>query len=147
VPPAGRTPRAWAAECTEAGRRHEQETRSPLLTKTMKWVSITMLLLALFWQPLQNHHVALEILVCIGALLVVTQAWSARKYFWASGFVAIAVLFNPIVPLVLTRRTFFLLELACLSAFLLSLTGLTAKPLIPAPGIINPNRQIQSQFH
>lgn len=118
-----------------------------MLTKTMKWVSITMLLLALFWQPLQDHQVALGVLVCIGALVVVTQAWRTQNYFWATGFVAIAVLFNPIVPLALTRRTFFLLELACLGAFLLSLTVLTGKPLTPAPGIINRNRRIQSQFH
>lgn len=118
-----------------------------MLTKTMKWISITMLLLALFWQPLQNHQVTLEILICAGALLVVMQAWRAQKYFWTTGFIAIAVLFNPIVPLVLTRRTFFLLELACLGAFLLSLLVLTGKPLAPAPGTIHPSRQIQSHFH
>lgn len=118
-----------------------------MLTKTMKWVSIAILLLALFWQPLQNHQVALEILICVGALLVVTQAWRTQKYFWATGFVAIAVLFNPIVPLALTRKTFFLLELVCLAAFLLSLTVLTGKPLAPAPGIINRHRRIQSHFH
>lgn len=113
----------------------------------MKWVSIMMLLLALFWPPLSNHQVALEILICLSALLVVAQAWSASKHFWALGFVAIAVLFNPIVPLALTRQTFLWLEWVCLAAFLLSLTGLTGKPLAPAPGILNPTRQIQSQFH
>ena len=118
-----------------------------MLTKTMKWVSVTMLLLALFWPPLLNHHVALEILICLSALLVVTQAWSAGKYFWAAGFVAVAVLFNPIVPPALSRQAFFWLELVCLAAFLLSLTAWTVKPLVPVPGIINPNRRIQSQFH
>ena len=120
--------------------------RYPVFTKAMKWVSITLLLLVLFWQPFQNRPVALEILICVGALLVVTEAWRAQKLLWATGFVAIAVLFNPVVPLVLTRKTFFLLELACLGAFLLSLTVLTANPPVPKPGIINRNRRIQSQF-
>lgn len=118
-----------------------------MLTKTMKWVCITMLLLALFWEPLRSYELTFEILICGGALLVVMQAWRAQKYFWTTGFIAIAVVFNPIVPLVLTRRIFFLLVLACLGAFLVSLAVLTGKPLAPAPGIINPNRQIQSQFH
>jgi len=121
--------------------------RCPVFTQAMKWVSITMLLLGMFWQPFQNRPVVLDILVCIGALLVVTQAWRIQKYFWATGFVAIAVLFNPIVPLVLTRKTLFLLELVCLAAFLLSLTVLTAKPVAREPGIINRNRRIQSKFH
>lgn len=118
-----------------------------MLTNAMKWVSITMLILELFWPPFRNRPLALEVLICVGALLVVTEAWRVQKPLWATGFVAIAVLFNPVVPLALARKTFFLLELACLGAFLLSLTVLTTKPLAAEPGIINPNRRIQSKFH
>ena len=143
---AGRTRRAWAAECTEVGGKGTEETGFPVLTRTMKWVSIMMLLLALFWPPLSNHQVALEILICLSALLVVAQAWNAGKHFWALGFVAVAVLFNPIVPLVVTRQTYFWLEWVCLAAFILSLIILTAKQPVPLPGIISPNRRIQSQF-
>jgi len=113
----------------------------------MKWVSITGLLLALLWRPSTSYQVTLEILICVSALLVVTQAWRAGKYSWAAGFVAMAVLFNPIVPLALARKTFLWLDLVCLTAFLVSLAVLTAKPLVPMPGIINPNRRIESQFH
>jgi hypothetical protein len=118
-----------------------------VLTKTMKWVSITGLLLALRWPLSTSYQVTLEILICVSALLVVTQAWHAGKYSWAAGFVAIAVLFNPLVPLVLARKTFLWLDLVCLAAFLVALTGSTAKPLVPIRGIVNPNRRIQSQFH
>jgi hypothetical protein len=113
----------------------------------MKWVSIMMLLLALFWPPLSNHRVALEILICLSALMVMAQAWSASKHFWALGFGAVAVLFNPIMPLALAPKTFLWLEWVCLAAFLLSLILLTAKQPVPLPGIIDRNRQIQSRFH
>jgi hypothetical protein len=76
----------------------------------------------------------------------VAQAWNAGKHFWALGFVAVAVLFNPIAPLVVTRQTYFWLEWVCLAAFILSLILLTAKQPVPLPGIIHPNRRIQSQF-
>jgi hypothetical protein len=113
----------------------------------MKWGSIAGLLLALRWVPSANYEVALDILICVSALLVVTQAWRAGQFFLAAGFVVVAALFNPIVPLALSPKTFFWMELVCLAAFLFSLTAGTVKPLVPAPGIINPNRRIQSQFH
>ena len=61
-----------------------------MFTKIMKWVSIMALLLAFVWRPSTSYQVMLEILICVSALLVVTQAWRAGKHFWAAGFVAIA---------------------------------------------------------
>ncbi|MGA2632155.1 MAG: DUF6804 family protein [Terriglobia bacterium] len=117
-----------------------------MLTKTMKWVSITMLLLALLWPPSTSYQLTLEILISVSALLVVTQAWRAGKYFWAAGFVAIAVLFNPVSDLTFSPPVFIGLGWVCVGAFVLSLAGFTEKPLAPMPGIINLNRRIQSQF-
>ena len=117
-----------------------------MLTKTMKWVSITVILLALLWPSLLNHQVALEILICVGALLVVAQAWRAGKYSWAAGFVAIAVLFNPALARTVSSPVFIGLSWVSIAAFVLSLAGFTEKPLAPMPGIINPNRRFQSQF-
>ena len=118
-----------------------------MLTKIMKWVSITMLLLALLWPSLLNYQVALEILICGSALLVVTQAWRAQKYFWAVGFAAIAVAFNPFFVLTVSRPVFTGLGWVCVGAFLLSSAGLTEKRLAPVHGLINPNRRIQSQYN
>ena len=63
-----------------------------MLTKIMKWVCIAALLLAVVRIPNTSYQVLLEILVCVGALLVVAQAFREGKYFWAAGFTAIAVL-------------------------------------------------------
>lgn len=38
----------------------------------------------------------------MSALLVVTQVLRTGKYFWAAGFSAVAVLFDPIVPIALS---------------------------------------------
>jgi hypothetical protein len=38
---------------------------------------------------------------------VLTQAVGLRKYLWTAGITVITVLFNPIVPVALSRRTWF----------------------------------------
>ena len=74
------------------------------MTKTMKWLSVTMLLLAVFQLPVASDQVLLAIVVCASGLLVVAQAVRAGKYPWAAGFLAIAVLFNPVVPIARSGR-------------------------------------------
>ena len=49
----------------------------------MKWLSITMLLLAVLQLPVASHPVLLAIVVSASSLLVVAQALRAGKYSWA----------------------------------------------------------------
>ena len=58
----------------------------------------------------------------LAALLLVAQTALGGKYLWAAAFAAIAVLFNPVVPLTLSRTTFLVLDAVCIWAFSLSLT-------------------------
>ena len=97
-------------------------------TKVMKWIAIATLFLAVL--GIMSHRAVLEIVVCVSGLLVVTQALRASKYFWATGFLAVAVLFNPIVPLPLSGNAFLLLEWVCLAAFLASLAVLRMQPTL-----------------
>ena len=48
----------------------------------------------------------------------------ARKYFWAAAFFSLGVLFNPMLPVMLSRNIFLLLGLASLVLFTLSLAAL-----------------------
>ena len=57
-----------------------------------------MLLLAVLPLRTASSHVLLAIVVCASGLLLVREAVRAEKYSWAVVFVAIAALFNPIVP-------------------------------------------------
>lgn len=106
-----------------------------MFTKIMKWICITALLLAAIWRFSASLQIMLEILICVGALLVTAQAARRGKYLWGAGFTAIAVLFNPIVPLALSRRVFFWLDLVCITAFLASLAVLKTRPLLSIPSI------------
>ena len=68
-----------------------------MLTRTMNWICIAVLLVAALRLPTGSYQVWFEVVVCMSGLLAATQAVRAGKYFWATGFVAIAVLFNPVV--------------------------------------------------
>ncbi len=116
-----------------------------MLTKIMKWVSIAALLLALLWRSSANYELVLELVVFASALLVVLQACRAGKYLWGAGFLAIAVLFNPIVPVVLSRKMFLWLGWVSLVTFLVSLAVLKRQPRLSIPPIISPTPGSESQ--
>jgi len=115
-----------------------------MMTKVMKWFSIAALITALIWRPSAGSEILLQFVVCMSALLVFAQAWRARKYIWAVGFVSIAVLFNPVAPVGLSRGMFLWLDVACLATFLISLAVVRTTPLPSVAGIIHPNRLNES---
>lgn len=115
-----------------------------MFTKIMTWVSVAVLLAAVFGRFSANFQLVLEVVVCVTGLLVVTQALRTGKYWWAAGFTAIAVLFNPVAPVELSTRLFFLLDLSCLVAFLVSLAVLKARPVLSILSITGRTSRIES---
>jgi hypothetical protein len=113
----------------------------------MKGISVLALLLGFLWNLPAFHQEwsvrdggyleLLNMVVCLTALLVVAQTFRAHKYFWAAGFVAIAVLFNPIVPVTLSRKVFLCLDSVCMMTFLVSLALWKRRPLLFTPPITN----------
>ncbi len=103
----------------------------------MKSVSIAALLLAATsWRSAPNYQLLLDFVVCMGAIVVVMQAVRARRYLWTAAFVAIAVLFNPVVPVPRpTGDLFFLMIFICLAAFAISLAAWKTQPLLSIPSI------------
>ena len=95
-------------------------------TKIMKWVSIAALVLAVLFNASSGYLTVLQFMVCVGAVLVVVQAGRAGRYTWAAAFSVIALLFNPIVPLALSRNLF--LVLLSLAMFALSVAVLKTQP-------------------
>jgi len=106
-----------------------------MFTKLMKWLSIMALLLGMFLTSSTSFRIGLEMVVCVAALVVTAQALRTHKYFWAIGFVATAALFNPIVPVALSHKTFLLLDLVCIGTFLVSLAALRWEPALSIPSI------------
>jgi Family of unknown function (DUF6804) len=115
-----------------------------MFTKIMKWVSVAVLLLAVFWRSSASFQLVLESVVCVTAILVFMQAVRTGKYLWAIGFVAIALLFNPVVPVGLPTHLILWLDLACLGAFLTSLVMLRTRPVLSAPSITGRRGIIES---
>lgn len=109
-----------------------------MLTRIMRWVTMPVLLVAVFSIPSANYQLMLDIFVGVTAVLVAIEAFRARKYIWAAGFAAIAVLFNPIVPFVLSRNTSLWLDTFCLITFLASLFGLGKQRKLRVPLVTNP---------
>jgi hypothetical protein len=107
-------------------------------------VSIAALAVALFMTANASYQVLLQFLVCGSAALLVLHAVRAEaQYLWAGAFCVVAVLFNPILPIALPSRVFFLLDLVCLVLFLVYYSACKAKPrlsmalvtgAIPRPG-------------
>jgi hypothetical protein len=116
-----------------------------MLTTIMKWVCIAALLLAVIWRSSANYRLLLEFMVCAGAVLIVLRACHTGKYPWAAGFIAIAVLFNPIVPIALPRPMLVWVDLVCLVAFVLSLAVLRTGHS-PAPDENKANVRILGQY-
>jgi hypothetical protein len=98
------------------------------MTRIMKWLSVTMLLLAVLQLPVASHPVLLAMVVCASGLLVVAQAVRAGKYSWAVGFFVIAVLFNPVIPIARSGRDALWLNEIGLAAFLAAAVALKARP-------------------
>jgi len=81
-----------------------------LLAKTMKWGLIMGLLLAaISWNAGANFRLLLDLVVLVGAIMVVRHASLAKQYFWASGFVGMALLLNPVVPVLTPAGNLMLL--------------------------------------
>ena len=107
-----------------------------MFTKIMKWSSIAMLLLALFWSSPAGYQLMLQFVVCVGALVVAWEAYRLEKHLWAIGFFAIALVFNPFQPMTFSSEMFLLLDLLSMATFLASLAVLKAQPKFSMPPII-----------
>lgn len=106
-----------------------------MLTKIMKCISIAGLLVALFWRFSAGYQLALQLVVCGGAVLVAWEAYRSEKQLWAIGFVAIALLFNPFQAWTFSREIFLWLDSLSMATFLASLAVLKPRPILYMPSI------------
>jgi hypothetical protein len=106
--------------------------------KIMIYISLAALTIALLVATDPSYRVLLQFLVSASAILIVVHAVRAKpEYFWAGVFCSIAILFNPVFPIVLPGPGFFLLDLACMAMFLLYYRVHKAKPQMSIASITN----------
>lgn len=83
------------------------------VTKIIKWVSIPVLLIAsLFACCASRYEPLVDVAICLGAVIFIQRAIRSQEYFWATGFLAIAVVFTPLSLMV---KIFLLMGFACLA--------------------------------
>jgi hypothetical protein len=114
--------------------------------QVMKWISIAALLLAVvFWNSASTYQIELNVVVSIAAAVVLAQAFQAKKYPWAIGFLLIALLFNPAVPVFrLAGSAGIALVVLSIAPFAISLIALRPHRLLSIPSITDRNPGSQS---
>ena len=112
-----------------------------MLTNAMKHVAIVILVLtAVLWGYAPVYARVLGFIVATAAVLVAIQATRARRYRWVAVFYAVAIAFNPIVPLGAFSGTFgFALIVAAFALFTLSTRALKTQPVMSIPSITDRN--------
>jgi hypothetical protein len=82
----------------EKGRAQDARSRAAR-AKAVKWVSIAALLAAAgFWPHPSPYDVMVRFIVAGGALVVMFHAIHAKQYIFAAVCAALALLYNPVVP-------------------------------------------------
>jgi hypothetical protein len=117
-----------------------------MLTKIMKWNSMAALLVTvLFPQTGEHYRLVLNFGICMGAILAIRQARQSKEHLWFAGFIAIALLFNPMVDIVRPVGYFYLLMvLLSFAMFGISLVALKTDHLLSIPSITDSNRVRES---
>ena len=101
-----------------------------MFTGTMWWFPVAVLLLALLVSLYAGYRIALEMEVCVAAIVVFVQAIHVAKDMWGMGFITLAVLFNPAMPVPLRHRLYPGMEWFSIGAYLISLAALRTRPLL-----------------
>ena len=98
-----------------------------MVTKIIKWVSLPALLIgSVFSSSAASYQPLLDVVICLGALIVIQRAVWVGEYFWAAGFVAIAVVFS---PLVLVVKLFLLMGFLSIATLVTLLAAWKTHPL------------------
>jgi hypothetical protein len=105
--------------------------------RILKCLAAAMLLLSGLDLFNPGYQILLGIVVCIAALFVFGQALNAHKLFWAAGFLTVAILFNPVAPLLFSKRIHLWLDWMSLMTFLVSLMALKQRTRLTLASITN----------
>ena len=97
------------------------------VTKSIKWISLPALLIAsMFSRSAASYELLVDFLICLAAIVFVQRAIQFKEYFLAAGFVAIAVVFS---PLLLLLKVVVLTALTCVVTFVAFLAALRIQTL------------------
>ena len=106
-----------------------------MFAKIMTWVCVAVLFPSVIWPPSGAYRTVLEFVICAGAIAIILQAVRERNHALSGAFVLMAALFNPVLPVPLSRGTSLWLAIFSVAIFLVSLAALNAEPRLSIPSI------------
>jgi hypothetical protein len=110
-----------------------------VLTTIMKWTSLISLTGALFfWRPAGGYAIILQFVICLSAILVSRQAARSGKQLWVIAFAALAILFNPVVTVPVSRSVFLWINMLCFTMFVAAVKFPKTAPKVSIPSMMFP---------
>src|SRR5689334_6585849 len=114
-------------------------------TRIAGWIGLaTLPLMLALWSPSPDYGTLVHVAVFAGAWGIAFQTGKAGRYFLATAFAAIAVLFNPIAPVMLSANAFLLACWASAGVFVFALVRLKKKERVPIASISSAIRRSES---
>jgi hypothetical protein len=115
-----------------------------MFTTIIKWVAIAALVIGIFWRMSFDHLSYLYFVITVCAALVVVQAVGLGKYWWVAAFIAIACLFDPILPVAFPFKVMVGLQVLSAAIFASSLIFLHAIPRMTIASITEANPKTEA---
>jgi len=106
-----------------------------MLTKVIKWTAIAALMGGALIGSFPDLEVVLQFVVVAAAVVALTQAATMRRYVWATLFLLVALLFNPVLPIPFPVYVSRLVQGLTLSLFFFSLELLKPQPRLSIASI------------
>ena len=99
-----------------------------MFANIVKWICMTTLVIAALLRLEGGPRILLQLVICGGAVFVMMLAARSRRFLWMLPFGLVAICFNPILPIKLSRPAELPALLASLVLFAVSLRYLPAVP-------------------
>jgi len=104
--------------------------------RAVGWIELaTLPLLLALWNPSPDYGILVRLAVFVSACAVAFQTGKEGRYFLTSVFAAIAALFNPVLPVVLSGAAFQWVCWASVGAFVFTLVRLKKRERMPIASI------------
>ncbi len=91
--------------------------------KTAQLITIVMLLIALLPMP-YGYYTLVRICVCVLSSFLAYKTWQEKINLWMWIFIIIAILFNPIIPIYLSRELWAVIDIVVAIVFFVSISQL-----------------------
>ena len=87
----------------------------------IKWASIPALLIgSLFSFYAAGYGVAIDLIICVAAIVLVQRAVRCKEYLWATALVTIVVVFSPVGAVI---KVFLSMGLTCIATLVTLVTA------------------------